>query len=87
MFFKTTNLEPDNFAEAFKSISLFILPISVCDLGLKENFLIFPTCSINLFDFSSFPIGTSSTAKFGILEIKALINAVYECDFYTIGTP
>ena len=40
--FKTTNLAPDNLVEVSKSIALLIKPISTCDLGLKENFLIFP---------------------------------------------
>ena len=60
--------------EVSKSISLFFEPISTCDFGLKENFFIFPTLLITLFDFSSLPIGTSLCAKFGKKCNKLLIS-------------
>ena len=65
MSFKTTNLDPDNFIEVSKSIFLFEEPISTWDFTLKENSLILPIFLINLFSFSSLPIGTSSRAKLG----------------------
>ena len=71
--FKTTNLDPDNLMEVSKSIPLNLDPRSICDIGLNKNFLIVPIFSINLFDFSSLPIGTSSKAIFGKMCNKSLI--------------
>ena len=71
---RTTNLDPDNLIEVSKSIFSFFAPNSTWDLTLNENFLTSPFFFISLFDFSSFPTGTSSWAKFGREKIILSIS-------------
>ena len=65
---RTTNREPDNLIEVSKSMPLSLDPRSTCDFILKLKFFNFPAFLINLFFFSSLPIGTSSFAILGRLE-------------------
>jgi len=65
---RTTNLDPDNLIDVSKSMPLSFNPRSTCDFILKLKSFNFPAFLINLFSFSSLPIGTSSFAILGRLE-------------------
>ena len=55
---------------------MFFSPISTWDLIWNLKSLIFPYFFINLFDLSSFPIGTSSWAILGILNNNPILLSI-----------
>ena len=72
--FRTENLAPEIREAASISIPSNILPSSRWSRGLKENSGIFPHLRTSTLSSSDFPLGTSSSGRFGSSKRKSFCS-------------